>query len=103
MSLLKFELRLTTLARKDLVHILSYTEKTWGIQQANQYEIILHKALDTIRTHPQIGRILVDLDDDTLCFNAGRHLIFYTTEETTIFILRILHDTMDYTTFFKNN
>jgi toxin ParE1/3/4 len=46
-----------------------------------------------IRANPHIGRTHPDVAYQ--CFEAGKHLIFYRIQETTVFVVRILHSKRD--------
>ncbi len=96
MSSTEFQLELTRQARKDVERILSKTEEVWGCKQADIYESLLHDALDTIQQNPQRGKARPDLKEGLFCFGAGRHILFYRLDCQVIYIMRILHDRMDY-------
>jgi len=96
MSSHKFQLELATRAEADIWKILAYTEKMWGEKQADEYAALLHKTLSNIEQNPKIGNEKPDLKNGIFCFGAGRHLIFYRIDGSTVYVLRVLHDSMDY-------
>lgn len=58
---------------------------------------MLNNKFSLIRNNPYIGHRKDGIEDAILCVSAKRHLIFYRVKENTISIIRILHDSMDYT------
>jgi toxin ParE1/3/4 len=64
-----------------------------GERQMHDYSELLDRALATVQANPYIGRAHSDVAYQ--CFEGGQHLIFYRIEETTVFVVRILHSRMD--------
>lgn len=89
-------LELSRRAKKDLDKIAKYTVKTWGQLQAVAYSAKLKRQFQLICSTPQIGHQKPDITEGILCVGVGRHLIFYEIEGDTIYVLRVLHDSMDY-------
>jgi len=82
-------------ARADLKNIAAYTQKTWG---ANQRRIYI-KELDTAFHFLSDNPLSVTACD---CINKGlrkhahkHHVIFYEVNHNSIFIIRVLHKSMD--------
>lgn len=97
MSSRKLTIKLSAPAKKDFRRIIRYTKQEWGQDQAVNYKAKLDKQLQLISLTPRIGHQKPDIAEGILCVEVGRHLIFYEIEENTISVLRILHDSMDYT------
>ncbi len=89
-------LKLTRRARTDIQHISRYTTEMWGKEQAVAYKELLAKHFAMLQANPSIGHSKPGLEEGILCVRAGRHLIFYETQNETVYVLRILHDSMDY-------
>jgi toxin ParE1/3/4 len=102
MSSPEFQLELTRHARNDIETILSKTEETWGDRQADVYESLLHEALETIQENPHIGKARPDLKEGLFCFGVSRHFLFYTLNDQVIYVIRVLHDRMDYIRHLKD-
>jgi toxin ParE1/3/4 len=65
---------------------------------SSHYKELLAKHFAMIQANPSIGQHhKPGLEEGILCVRAGRHLIFYETQNETVVVLRILHDSMDYT------
>ncbi len=97
MSSRKFRLELATRASADIQDILSHTAEKWGEQQVYKYGATLDSALAIIEENPRIGHTKPNLKAGMLCYKAGQHLIFYRIDDSTVYVLRILHSKMDYT------
>lgn len=96
MSSRKLTINLSDPAKKDFKSIIRYTKRKWGKEQALTYREMLRNQLDIIRENPQIGHQKPDLQQGILALHVKRHFIFYQLEGNTVYILRILHDSMDY-------
>jgi toxin ParE1/3/4 len=91
MSAPKYRLELTDIASSDFRDLLSYTLQAWGEKQFIKYKQAIDDALNTIADDPYRGRSR----HSRMVYQVGRHRIFYRIENSTIFVLRILHDRMD--------
>lgn len=87
--------------RTDLKNIATYTQKIWGAEQCRAYI----KALDTTFIF-----LVENPISDTPCnyIVSGlrkhcyeSHIIFYENRDTSIFIVRTLHKSMDIEPLFK--
>ncbi len=92
------------LASQDYVGIVKWTIQTFGAHQAEIYTFTLDKALDSLNAGPDI--LGVEKRDDLgqgICTlhvaregRKGRHfVVFRITDERTIEVIRLLHDSMD--------
>lgn len=91
MSAHKLQITLARKARYDLSDILSFTLQTYGEVQLTKYRDMINDALIAIAKNPQLGHKIYGV----MVYNVGRHKIFYRVENSTIYVLRILHDRMD--------
>lgn len=89
-------LEFTESAKKDLKGITRYTKRKFGKEQAVAYKVMLDKQFDFLRQNPRMGHQKSEVKEGILCVAARQHLIFYQLEDTTIYVLRILHSSMDY-------
>jgi toxin ParE1/3/4 len=92
MSALKFYIDFSVLAQKDVDDILGYTLKNWGGNQLAVYRNKINRALKTIVSNPTKSmKHTAGLYE----FLVERHRIFYRVKGSTVYIVRILHHSMD--------
>jgi toxin ParE1/3/4 len=95
MSVHNFTLEFSALARSDVDDILLYTLENWGGGQLAEYKEKLENALDILRKNPCIGS---KKELSYRSFSVGRYCIFYRIDDEVIYIVRILHNRMDFFT-----
>ncbi len=89
--------RVSNVAKADIYKIAEYTQKQWGKDKRRQYLNDLNDKFTLLAENPLMVR-----EDDSftppvrLCPHA-QHLIVYVTEDTGIYIIRILHASMNIT------
>ena len=83
-------------ARRDLIAIGRYTEKQWGNTQRKKYLEQLRTRFEKLAQHPSSGRRRDELPEAPWGYHEGRHVIFYRPLADGIEIVRILHDSMDF-------
>ena len=93
MSSHNYHLIITDEAEEDFKHILSFTERLWGERQADKYGNMLDKTLSVIELSPESGK--GDLPPYRYV-RAGQHYIFYRLDGDAIFVVRIVHNKMDF-------
>lgn len=86
---------LSNQADEDLADIYLYSYGTFGEAQADVYFLALRDCLQMLANNPRIGRAADYLRPGLLWHRHARHVVFYLIEETGIFIVRVLHDSMD--------
>lgn len=87
--------RLRPKAEKDLEDIWNYTVKRWGIEQAVKYIDELDEAFGILAGSPHICRERPEFDPPVHIHHHKKHLVIYMMEDSSIFILRVLHENMD--------
>lgn len=96
----KLKVRLLSIAEEDFTEIISFIaadNPTAADAIANKIE----KNLELLSMNPNLGRIPRDEEIRNLGFRyliVQNYLIFYTVEEKTIFVHRILHGARNYRT-----
>ncbi|TPE47758.1 type II toxin-antitoxin system RelE/ParE family toxin [Maribrevibacterium harenarium] len=85
------------LAAQDLIDIYLYTAQIWGQQQADIYDAGLEHMVGLLADSPGIGRSCDDIRAGCRRFEHEHHIIFYRQRKNDIFIIRILHKSMDIT------
>ncbi|GJQ63726.1 MAG: translation repressor RelE [Melioribacteraceae bacterium] len=94
----KFQIRLLSIAEEDFTEIISFIaleNPDAAMQTAN----IIEHNLELLSENPFLGRTPRDIDIRNLGYRyiiVQNYLIFYTIEEKTIFIHRILHHARNY-------
>ncbi|MBO6756449.1 MAG: type II toxin-antitoxin system RelE/ParE family toxin [Roseibium sp.] len=84
-------------AENDLFSIFHYTIETYGKTKADEYYAIILRSLETAARFPELGRPhRTQAGKAFRQFNVGRHSVFYQEEENGIFIVRVLHQAMNF-------
>ncbi len=78
-------------------NIWLYSFKNWGAEQADCYFDELNSALDFITENPDLGCACDYIREGYRQFHINSHLVFYRVTATKIHIVRVLHDSMNYT------
>ena len=84
-------------AAMDVENFLERSLKDFGWTQTEQYYISLKKCLEWLSANPGMGNSADDLKPGYHRFPHRSHVIFYTITGNDIFIVRILHKSMDIT------
>ena len=92
----EFSIELSEEAVSDLVDIQNYTFTNYGENQLQKYETILDKALYGILFFPNSGHSRPDIPVNYQVVQAGEHMIVYRVEETKIYVIRVLHASMNF-------
>lgn len=93
MTLNKYQL--SKAADKDIEKILEYSYQEFGIKQTLKYKDGLTSCLDTLAQNPKAGRKCSVIKAEYFRFEYQSHIIFYKQRNTGIFIVRIIHKSMD--------
>ena len=87
--------RLSKLASADLEEIAEFTIERFGIEQARRYRDSLKTCFDQLADNPALGRSVEQLMQGLHRFEHQSHVVFYMSEPENIFIIRVLHSSMD--------
>ena len=96
----KYQVRFLSIAEEDFTEIISFIaadNPTAAYAMANKIE----KNLELLSENPNLGRIPREEEIRILGYRyliVQNYLIFYTMEEKTIFVHRILHGARNYKT-----
>ncbi|MGH2561762.1 MAG: type II toxin-antitoxin system RelE/ParE family toxin [Thermomicrobiales bacterium] len=66
-----------------------------GEQRHDAYAEIIATALQEIANFPGLGRVHGALSGNVRSFPVRQHLVYYETDDSTVTILRVLHEKMD--------
>jgi toxin ParE1/3/4 len=86
--------RLSPLAIADLEEIWFYTFRQWSLEQADQYHHDLIATIEALADGRKVGRP-ADIREGYFKRAVGRHLVFYRQSDSTLDVIRILHQRMD--------
>ena len=88
--------RLAPRAAIDLEAILEYSIENFGLSRAEQYRSELAECLRQVAADPRLGRTFGARRRVFYRYNCRRHAIFFTIEPDAIFVVRVLHASMDF-------
>lgn len=94
----KFQIRFLRIAEEDFTEIVSYIAAE-NPTAANSLAAKIEKNLELLTENPLMGRIPRDEEIRNLRYRyliVKNYIIFYTNENKTILIHRILHGARDY-------
>ena len=80
---------------EDIESIIIYTIETWGLAQAEKYLHKLYGCFDKINQNRFIGEQINYVLPGFRKLSIGNHQIFYTTQDNRVYIVRVLHSSMD--------
>lgn len=92
----KYTLEFSEEAKDDIDQINLYTLTTWGEQQLAVYASLLDEAFCEIAENPEIGRRREGLPKQFKGYKVGKHVVFYLVRDNTVFVVRVLHSSMDF-------
>ena len=94
----KFQIRFLKIAEEDFAEIISYIAAD-NPKAANAIANKIEKNLELLSENPLLGRIPRDEEIRKLRYRyiiVQNYIVFYTIENKTIYIHRILHSARDY-------
>ena len=86
---------LSRTAINDMKSIGSYTQKKWGIEQRKSYLRNIDDSFHLLANNPKIGLECNYVRTGLRKYNCKSHIIFYQINDSDIFIVRILHKSID--------
>jgi toxin ParE1/3/4 len=92
----KYVLKLSLEAYDDLVDIQNYTYQEYGENQWLKYGDDLEQGMNHILNHPFSGHTREDIPKDYLVWPVREHLLIYRIELEVVYLVRILHERMDF-------
>ena len=66
-----------------------------GQSQAGKYQRIIVGEFSTIQTNPGVGHSRIDIPERYKAHRVGHHVIIFRVEAKTVYVLRVLHESMD--------
>ena len=86
---------LTERSLQDLASIEDYSIEVWGKKVAARYMGDFESALQRISDHPDLLRSEPDLHECLYFYRVNKHLLVCDIQPKAIFLLTVLHATMD--------
>jgi toxin ParE1/3/4 len=87
-------------AELDFIDILIYTEQTFGVEQRDTYALWLDTALNRLAINPNFGKTTSKPEilryHMSWAGNRGSHYIYYQVTDDHLNVVRILHQSRDY-------
>lgn len=90
------DFKLSKQASQDVEDIYLYGFINFGEQQADQYSLKMLSCINLLCSNPEIGRLDTRTNPAIRRFDFESHVVFYDIEEDTIFIVRVLHKSVDF-------
>jgi toxin ParE1/3/4 len=83
-------------AISDLENIWLYTVEKWSVEQADRYYNLIFDEINFICSNTSAGKSMEHIRKNYRASKVKSHIIFYRLiENTSIEIIRILHERMD--------
>jgi toxin ParE1/3/4 len=82
-------------AQQDITSIEQFSATNWGTGQARSYVAAMRNSIELLATFPERGRIAGGSDPDLRVLVYNKHLVYYRLLETSIEVVRIVHERMD--------
>lgn len=93
--------QLSRAAARDIENILQHSVEQFGVQQTEVYYQSLQQCLELLVLNPDMGFACDEIKKGYYRFNHQSHVIFYRILSPGIFIIRLLHKSMDVERQFK--
>jgi toxin ParE1/3/4 len=88
--------KLSQRARGDLGEIWRYSYARWGLEQADRYVSEIYKAFGKLAAKPSLGRPVARMPKEIRKYRCGSHLVFHRKRRKEVYIVRVLHESMDH-------
>lgn len=91
-----YALEIANAALADLRSISAYTSEQWGARQAEVYTAALYETFIALQASPLTGSTHYGVPDSIRGRKSGSHIVFYRVDGDTLYIMRVLHESMDH-------
>lgn len=92
----KYHVKITAPALGDIEEIAVYTVAEWGEKQAQTYLAQIDRAILALADNPSLGRERYGVPPAIKGRKAGAHVVFYRVDGDTLYVVRVLHESMDH-------
>jgi toxin ParE1/3/4 len=93
--------RITPTAETHLEEIGEYTREEWGENQMSVYIRALFSRFQWLADNPKLGQSRPKLAPELRSYREGSHIVFYKPTPERIDIIAVLHQSMDFQTYFN--
>jgi toxin ParE1/3/4 len=93
-----YAVQISRRAERDLEHIQQETLRLYGEAQVLAYAAEFKKTFAALIEHPMLGHMRADIPDGYRAIVAGKHMVVYRVEHSTIKVVTVLHGRMDFAT-----
>lgn len=90
-----YEVRKTAEAEEDLGDIWVYHRRERGAAEADRYVDDLEADKARLTSQPKLGKAREHLRRRYCSLATGRHVAYYTIDESIVWIIRVLHGRME--------
>ena len=90
------QIELSPAAATDLDNIWFYGAEQWSVKQANQYQDKLLDMMQFLANHPELGKDRSDIKSGYRSYIVGSHIVFFWEIDDMLWVIRVLHQRMDY-------
>lgn len=98
----KYKIQISARAEKDFKAIQRYTIKAYGDNQAWVYAGMLREGLRKLTDKPKLyGHSRPDIPQIYRAYKVGEHSLIYRIEGDIVYLVAILHGSMDFTSQLK--
>ena len=87
--------KISSKAYDDIETIWLYTFENWSQEQADRYINLIFDEIEYLSKNPKSGKDFSHIRKNYRFAKVKSHLIFYRSAQTTIEIIRVLHQQMD--------
>ncbi|NJR15043.1 MAG: type II toxin-antitoxin system RelE/ParE family toxin [Calothrix sp. CSU_2_0] len=91
-----YTLYISERAKNDYQKIQRYTRDFYGKEQVLKYSALIKHCFAKITENPMLGHTRPDIPQRYKAYNAGKHIIVYRIEEQMVYVVAILHGSMDF-------
>ncbi len=88
--------KISELCDEDIGRIYEYGIVQFGLKQAKEYILGLNESFESLANQNSMGVVASELIPELRRLTFKSHMIFYFTTDYGVFIIRVLHQSMDY-------
>jgi len=87
--------KITPQSNQDIEDILFYTKLLWGEKQMEKYAKEIYQVLSNVALLHELGNVAESVSISIRKIPVGKHIVFYEIQGEIVWILRVLHSSMD--------
>ena len=94
---------LSNRAEQDIINTYQYTADEFGETQADAYLQSLHEGLVILSDNPGLAQNIYNIRPSYYRYQIQKHMAFFRIESESIFVVRILHQQMQFPVHLNSN